>query len=104
VELYAGALATAYPPYEEDFGYVTLESFLAHKPVITTEDSGGPLEFVEDRVKRSRLLRCRRGAGRRHQRARGNSLPRRRARRRRYERARQISWTGVIEALTGSGQ
>jgi glycosyltransferase involved in cell wall biosynthesis len=46
--LYAGALAVAYPPYDEDFGYVTLEAFLARKPVITCTDSGGPNEFVRD--------------------------------------------------------
>ena len=50
IELYAGALAVAYPPFDEDFGYVTLEAFLARKPVITCRDSGGPLEFVVDGV------------------------------------------------------
>jgi glycosyltransferase involved in cell wall biosynthesis len=48
VDLYAGALAVAYPPYDEDFGYVTLEAFLARKPVLTCTDSGGPNEFVVD--------------------------------------------------------
>ena len=37
-----------YPPFDEDFGYVTLEAFLASKPVITCRDSGGPTEFVVD--------------------------------------------------------
>jgi glycosyltransferase involved in cell wall biosynthesis len=50
VELYADALAVVYPPFDEDFGYVTLEAFLARKPVITCLDSGGPNEFVIDRV------------------------------------------------------
>ena len=50
IDLYAGALAVAYTPYDEDYGYVTLESFLSHKPVLTARDSGGPLEFVEDGV------------------------------------------------------
>ena len=50
IELYAGALGVVYPPYDEDFGYVTLESFLARKPVITCTDSGGPNEFVVDGV------------------------------------------------------
>ncbi|MBA3887205.1 MAG: glycosyltransferase family 4 protein [Acidobacteria bacterium] len=50
LRLYAGALAVAYPPYDEDFGYVTLEAFLARKPVITCTDSGGPIEFVRDGV------------------------------------------------------
>jgi glycosyltransferase involved in cell wall biosynthesis len=50
VGLYAGALAVAYPPFDEDFGYVTLEGFLARKPVITCADSGGPNEFVRNGV------------------------------------------------------
>lgn len=48
VNLYAGALAVVYAPFDEDYGYVTLEAFLAGKPVITAADSGGPLEFVRD--------------------------------------------------------
>jgi glycosyltransferase involved in cell wall biosynthesis len=50
VRLYAGALGVVFPPFDEDYGYVTLEAFLAHKPVITTTDAGGPLEFVENGV------------------------------------------------------
>ena len=46
VSLYAGALAIVYVPFDEDYGYVTLEAFLAAKPVITAVDSGGTLEFV----------------------------------------------------------
>ena len=46
IDLYASALAIMYPPYDEDFGYVTLEAFLARNPVITCVDSGGPNEFV----------------------------------------------------------
>ena len=50
IGLYAGALAVIYPPFDEDFGYVTLEAFLARKPVVTCTDSGGPNEFVADGV------------------------------------------------------
>jgi glycosyltransferase involved in cell wall biosynthesis len=50
IDLYAGALAVVFPPFDEDYGYVTLEAFLARKPVITTTDAGGPLEFVEHGV------------------------------------------------------
>ncbi len=46
--LYADALAVIYAPFDEDFGYVTLEAFLSGKPVITASDSGGTLEFVTD--------------------------------------------------------
>lgn len=42
------ALAVLYAPYDEDYGYVTLEAFLAGKPVITTTDAGGVLEWVTD--------------------------------------------------------
>lgn len=50
LELYREALAVLYPPYDEDFGYVTLEAFLSRKPVVTATDSGGPTEFVVDGV------------------------------------------------------
>ena len=50
LELYAGALAVVFLPYDEDYGLVTLEAFLARKPVVTAIDSGGTLEFVEDGV------------------------------------------------------
>jgi glycosyltransferase involved in cell wall biosynthesis len=47
-QLYLGALAVDYGPFDEDYGYVTLEAFAARRPVVTTVDSGGPLEFVAD--------------------------------------------------------
>ena len=47
-ELYLGALGVYYGPFDEDYGYVTLEGFAAHRPVITLTDAGGPLEFVTD--------------------------------------------------------
>ncbi|MCB0339473.1 MAG: glycosyltransferase family 4 protein [Bdellovibrionales bacterium] len=50
LELYANALAVYYAPYNEDYGYVTLEAFASSKPVITANDSGGVLEFVQDGV------------------------------------------------------
>jgi glycosyltransferase involved in cell wall biosynthesis len=48
VDLYARCRAVMYAPFDEDYGYVTLEAFSAGKPVITTPDSGGVLEFVAD--------------------------------------------------------
>jgi glycosyltransferase involved in cell wall biosynthesis len=50
VELFAGACGVFFAPYDEDYGYVTVEAFKAGKPVVTTADSGGVLEFVEDGV------------------------------------------------------
>jgi len=46
--LYLGALGVYYGPFDEDYGYVTLEGFAARRPVVTLTDSGGPLEFVTD--------------------------------------------------------
>lgn len=45
-DLYARCSAVIYTPFDEDYGYVTLEAMQSAKPVITCEDSGGPLEFV----------------------------------------------------------
>jgi glycosyltransferase involved in cell wall biosynthesis len=46
----AGALAVVYAPVDEDYGFVTLQAFLAGVPVITAADSGGVLEWVEHEV------------------------------------------------------
>ncbi len=45
---YARALGVFFGPFDEDYGYVTLEAMLSGKPVLTCNDSGGPLEFVRD--------------------------------------------------------
>lgn len=47
-QLYASCLGVIFPPFDEDYGYVTLEAMLSSKPVITCRDSGGPLELVRD--------------------------------------------------------
>jgi glycosyltransferase involved in cell wall biosynthesis len=88
-----------YPPFDEDFGYVTLEAFLSRKPVVTATDSGGPNEFVVDGVNGfvrepapeafadaiNTLARDPRRAA-----SLGDAG---------YERARLITWDGVIEKL-----
>ena len=101
VRLYAEALAVIYAPFDEDYGYVTLEAFLSEKPVITATDSGGTLEFVVDgengyvcapepeplgraaaRLVADRQLAARLGLAGAH-------------------RARMITWDGVVEQLLG---
>ncbi|MEO6236078.1 MAG: glycosyltransferase family 4 protein, partial [Vicinamibacterales bacterium] len=97
--LYRDALAVLYPPYDEDFGYVTLEAFLSRKPVVTAVDSGGPNEFVVDGVNgfvRQPDAEAFADAI--------NVLARDRARAASlgaagHERARMITWDGVIEKL-----
>jgi glycosyltransferase involved in cell wall biosynthesis len=103
VRLYAGALAVVFPPFDEDYGYVTLEAFLSRKPVVTTTDAGGPLEFVQHAVTGlvaepnaaalgaeiaklaadPALARSLGGAG--------------------FERARAITWNGVVDRLMADG-
>ncbi|MGD9883446.1 glycosyltransferase [Reyranella sp.] len=46
---YAKARGVAFVPIDEDYGYVTLEAMLSRRPVVTTTDSGGPLEFIRHR-------------------------------------------------------
>jgi glycosyltransferase involved in cell wall biosynthesis len=48
LSLYARSLAVFYAPFNEDYGYVTLEAMASGRPVITARDSGGTLEFVVD--------------------------------------------------------
>ena len=100
IALYAGALAVVYPPYDEDFGYVTLEAFLARKPVVTCTDSGGPNEFVIDGVNgfvsapepgELAAAITRLAADRARAAAMGDAG---------HEAAAAITWDGVIEKLT----
>jgi glycosyltransferase involved in cell wall biosynthesis len=46
----ANACAAVFLPYDEDYGYVTVEAFHCHKPVITFTDSGGTNELVTNGV------------------------------------------------------
>jgi glycosyltransferase involved in cell wall biosynthesis len=103
VDLYAGALAVVFPPFDEDYGYVTLEAFLARKPVITTTDAGGPLEFVEHAVngfvtepapEAIGAAIARLAADRRAAQAFGDAG---------HERVRSITWDGVVDRLMADG-
>jgi glycosyltransferase involved in cell wall biosynthesis len=46
VEHYARCRAVFFAPWNEDYGFVTLEAFRSGKAVITASDSGGPAELV----------------------------------------------------------
>jgi glycosyltransferase involved in cell wall biosynthesis len=50
LEYLAGCRAVCFPPYQEDYGFVTAEAFASGKAVVTCRDSGGPAELVEDGV------------------------------------------------------
>lgn len=45
---YANAYSVIFVPYDEDYGLITIEAMMSNKPVITFNDSGGVLEFVEN--------------------------------------------------------
>ncbi len=101
VDLFRQATAVVYAPYDEDYGFVTLQAFLAGVPVVTTDDSGGVLEWVEhevtglvtdgspdamgaalDRLVRDPVLTKRLGAAGR-------------------ERVKDLRWEQVVETLLG---
>lgn len=49
IDLFANCLASAYAPLDEDsYGYPSIEASHARKPTLTTTDSGGVIELVED--------------------------------------------------------
>ena len=50
IEYYANCLGVYFGAYDEDYGYITLESFFSKKPIIVHHDAGGPLEFVTDNL------------------------------------------------------
>jgi glycosyltransferase involved in cell wall biosynthesis len=50
VEHLARCRAVVFPPFDEDYGFVTVEAFSSAKAVITCTDSGGPTELVQDGV------------------------------------------------------
>jgi glycosyltransferase involved in cell wall biosynthesis len=48
--LYTNARVVYFAPVDEDYGYGAVEALQAARPVITTTDAGGVLEFVESGV------------------------------------------------------
>ena len=100
IALYAGARGVVFAPFDEDYGYVTLEAFEARKPVVTAADSGGVLEFVQHDVnglvcppEPAALGVCLAELATNH--ARAASLGEAG-----YDSTRAISWDGVVAALT----
>ena len=104
VELYAGCRAVLFAPYEEDYGYVTLEAFLARKPVITTADAGGPLEFVEDGVNGLVAAATPESVADAVARLTDEASAAARLGEAGYARARLISWDGVVEQLMSAAR
>jgi glycosyltransferase involved in cell wall biosynthesis len=103
IDLYAGALAVVFPPFDEDYGYVTLEAFLARKAVITTTDAGGPLEFVEEGVTGLVCDPTPEALGSAIARLSANPRVAASLGEAGYERASAITWDGVVDRLMAEG-
>jgi glycosyltransferase involved in cell wall biosynthesis len=50
LEHLARCRAVCFPPYDEDYGFITVEAFASAKAVVTCTDSGGPAELVVNDV------------------------------------------------------
>ncbi len=48
LDLYANCFAVYYAPFDEDYGFVTLEAIKSGKIVVTAEDSGGTLSYISN--------------------------------------------------------
>lgn len=100
IELYADAFAVFFAPVDEDYGYITLETFLSKKPIVTCLDSGGVLEFAEngksalisdvDEIKIGEKINT----------LFNNKQMCKEMGQFGYERVKDISWDNVIEELT----
>jgi glycosyltransferase involved in cell wall biosynthesis len=100
-DLYRGSQAVAFVPFEEDYGYVTLEAMLCGKPVITCTDSGGTTELVSD-GETGRVVEPRPEAiGAAIDELWGSRRDARRMGRAASDRARRITWARVVDELVG---
>jgi len=100
--LYAGARAVAFVPYDEDFGYVTLEAMLAAKPVIGVRDGGGAVELVEDGVTGRVVDPDPAAIGAAVDALWARPREARRMGRAGRERARRVTWERVVEELVAA--
>ena len=101
IGLYADARAVVYAPFDEDYGYVTLEAFLSAKPVITATDSGGTLEFVRDGENGFVCTPEPSAIGHAIARLAVDPDLARRLGQNGLARAAQVTWDGVVEQLLG---
>ena len=100
VRLFQEARAVIYPPYQEDYGYVTLQAFAARKPVVTTSDAGGVLEWVEAGENGAIGDPDPASLGRAIDRVAGAPIPELRAMGERgHERVRPLRWEDVVGTL-----
>jgi glycosyltransferase involved in cell wall biosynthesis len=100
--LYARCSAVLYAPYDEDYGLVTLEAFQSKKPVVTTFDAGGVLEFVTDGETGIVVAPDPSPVGTGLRRLLENKEEARRMGERGFDLVRPLSWQNVVDRLTGA--
>lgn len=101
IRLYAECRAVVFVPIDEDYGYITLEAMLSGKPVVTAQDSGGPLEFIADGAEGWVVAPEPEALGAGFLRSMEEDAEAMgAAARARYHKTR-IGWDAVVEALTG---
>ena len=91
--------AVLYAPYDEDYGYITLQAFAAGKPVVTTSDAGAVLEWVTDDENGLVAEPTARSIGAAIDRIAADDVLTQRLGRAGRERVASLSWEPVIEAL-----
>lgn len=101
VRQYSGARGVIYAPFDEDYGYVTLEAFLSAKPVVTASDSGGTLEFVVDGENGFVCAPTPEAIGTAAARLAADAALAARLGQAGLTRARTVTWDGVVEQLLG---
>lgn len=102
LELYATCRAVYYAPYDEDYGFVTLEAFRSQKPVVTAADSGGVLEWVTDGATGFVIEPDPKALGVAIDRVMEDPALCERLGEAGFERAKGVTWDRVIEALVPS--
>lgn len=93
--------AVCFPPFEEDYGFVTAEAFASRKPVITCRDSGGPAEMVEPGVHGFVTDPTPAALGEALQRVMDDRGLAERMGEAGYHRGAELTWAGVVRELTG---
>lgn len=97
--LYTNARAVYFAPVDEDYGYGAVEALTAARPVITTSDAGGVLEFVEDHVTGLVTPPDPQVIGHALSRLASNAEEAERIGRAGRERVKSITWDHVVDAL-----
>ncbi len=89
-----------FPPFEEDYGFVTAEAFASKKAVITCRDSGGPAELVLDGVNGVVAEPTPQSLASALRRAMGDPAAARRMGEAAFDTGRKLNWRDAVEKLT----